>query len=872
MQEEDPRQTEQAEPRRSHIIERPRLLKLLDEAAETARVILLVAPAGYGKTTLARQWATGDGRHVVWYAATPSSRDVAVLALGLLTALGDSLSPEAHAAVQSRVAALCDPDAEAELVASLIAKYLAALAPATWLVLDNYQDAASAAAEQLFCRLVSIPSLKILIASRVQPVWASARIRLYGELAEITTDALAMTIDEAEAVLRSASAAATPEIITLAHGWPAVLGLAAPLYRTRTHTTLINGELYEFLAEELFDTLGSWSQHLLLDLSLIASPRPHDARALLGPTGAIALADLTSVGLVSQFRDSMTMHPLVRSFCVEKLRSTADAGVADRVVRITELLTREKRWDELFTLISVVPSLDSFAALLRHSLAQLVAEGRLATLVSWMDFAAREEWDHPLIDLADAELAHRRGDFLRGNAIATRAARSFARADPLTARAYVIAARCAHQRGMDHRALELAELAATCAIDLTDKIDAAWLLFLSSLSLEADDAAQHLDAFAALLSATDVDRSLQLSAGQMTLARQTATLDVNAALHTAEQILPLVSRSSDFYIRSSYLLSLAYSMLLVGRYGEAFEVARDALEEFYDQGITFPRPYMLLIQATAELGLKRLGRARALLHAAYETTTSGSHATLIAATLHRRLLIAAGNLSDASVPNQDADPERSAVPLWLAAEDHAYRALALVAAGDAASARDAASRSRRVSRSVEVVTLTSFVAALTGDPAAVEDGLVTSFAEVVRLSAFDPFVSVYRAVPQVLDVLASNESFIQILASILKCSRDTALARRFGIPKPPASQPATLSPREAEVFDLLLQGLSNRRIAATLFISEVTVKVHLRHIFEKLQVRSRAEAITVGLARGRGSRNGHPTGLSLHDDYGHLQS
>jgi DNA-binding NarL/FixJ family response regulator len=51
-----------------------------------------------------------------------------------------------------------------------------------------------------------------------------------------------------------------------------------------------------------------------------------------------------------------------------------------------------------------------------------------------------------------------------------------------------------------------------------------------------------------------------------------------------------------------------------------------------------------------------------------------------------------------------------------------------------------------------------------------------------------------------------------------------------------------LSHREREVYELLAQGRSNRDIARTLFISESTTKVHVRHIFEKLGVRSRAEA------------------------------
>ena len=51
-----------------------------------------------------------------------------------------------------------------------------------------------------------------------------------------------------------------------------------------------------------------------------------------------------------------------------------------------------------------------------------------------------------------------------------------------------------------------------------------------------------------------------------------------------------------------------------------------------------------------------------------------------------------------------------------------------------------------------------------------------------------------------------------------------------------------LSRREHEVYELIIQGRTNREIASTLFISESTAKVHVRHIFEKLGVHTRAEA------------------------------
>jgi LuxR family maltose regulon positive regulatory protein len=58
----------------SYIIKRPRLTKLLDESE--ARIILLCAPAGYGKTTLAREWVETRSEAVAWYGARDARSDI----------------------------------------------------------------------------------------------------------------------------------------------------------------------------------------------------------------------------------------------------------------------------------------------------------------------------------------------------------------------------------------------------------------------------------------------------------------------------------------------------------------------------------------------------------------------------------------------------------------------------------------------------------------------------------------------------------------------------------------------------------------------------------------------------------------------------
>ena len=66
----------------------------------------------------------------------------------------------------------------------------------------------------------------------------------------------------------------------------------------------------------------------------------------------------------------------------------------------------------------------------------------------------------------------------------------------------------------------------------------------------------------------------------------------------------------------------------------------------------------------------------------------------------------------------------------------------------------------------------------------------------------------------------------------------------------PVHAPTRLSPRELEILALVAAGASNKQIAVACGVSPNTVKVHLAHLFEKLGVTTRAEAVATGIARG----------------------
>jgi DNA-binding NarL/FixJ family response regulator len=83
-------------------------------------------------------------------------------------------------------------------------------------------------------------------------------------------------------------------------------------------------------------------------------------------------------------------------------------------------------------------------------------------------------------------------------------------------------------------------------------------------------------------------------------------------------------------------------------------------------------------------------------------------------------------------------------------------------------------------------------------------------------------------------------------------------SRLLGQVRSPAREP--LSERELDVLGLIARGASNREAAASLFISEATVKTHLLHLYAKLGVNDRAAAVAAGFERGLLPRPAVPEG------------
>ena len=125
-------------------------------------------------------------------------------------------------------------------------------------------------------------------------------------------------------------------------------------------------------------------------------------------------------------------------------------------------------------------------------------------------------------------------------------------------------------------------------------------------------------------------------------------------------------------------------------------------------------------------------------------------------------------------------------------------------------------------------------------------------ARIIILTTYDTDNEIYRAIKAgAKGYLLKDARREELLDCIRKVNRgDTCIPQELVQKLAAGMSGEILTGRELGVLALLARGKSNKEIGSNLFISETTVKGHLRHIFTKLDVLSRTEAVTVASRRG----------------------
>ena len=317
-----------------------------------SRVRMLIASAGYGKTTLAEQWAAAAGRQAVWYRCRNASADVAFLAVGLAE-VASELLPGCDRRLRERLIATRDPSVEVEILADMLAEDVANWPPEAWLVIDDYHLVLRSPEAERFVEILFERSpVNLLIASRERPTWLTSRLLLYGQLFELDQADLAMDSDETDSMLDEQRAATADGLVALADGWPAVIGLACVTNSDVSTPGATPEQLYEFFAEEIYRRLDTEVQ---IDLGVIAVAPALDrevVHALLGTTrGDRVIAESRGIGILDNRDGRLGLHPLARVFFETRAHRDALARRPSAVRICLQIYKERGDWDSAFELI-----------------------------------------------------------------------------------------------------------------------------------------------------------------------------------------------------------------------------------------------------------------------------------------------------------------------------------------------------------------------------------------------------------------------------------------------------------------------------------------------------------------------------------------
>jgi LuxR family maltose regulon positive regulatory protein len=264
---------------RTNLVTRLRLTARLDEGVR-GKLILVCAPAGFGKSTLLSEWVLGSELPVGWLSLDEGDNDPARFLSYMIAAIRTVEADIGERALSLLRSSQLVPT---QVVLTMLVNELAAVPHDLALILDDYHLIENEAVHTALAFLLEHlpPQTHLVIASRTDPPLPLTRLLAGGQLTKLTASDLRFTSEEAGAFLTEAMGLelSAEEVTTLeehTEGWIAGLQLAALSLRGRedgsafiSAFTGTNRHVFDYLAEEVLDRQPEGIRTFLIQTSIL---------------------------------------------------------------------------------------------------------------------------------------------------------------------------------------------------------------------------------------------------------------------------------------------------------------------------------------------------------------------------------------------------------------------------------------------------------------------------------------------------------------------------------------------------------------------------------------------------------------------------
>ncbi|HEY7133713.1 MAG TPA: AAA family ATPase [Acidimicrobiia bacterium] len=403
-----PWKTSRAEVPRSLLIERL--------VAAGDRLVAVAAPAGYGKTTLLRQWAEADERPFAWVAADGTSNDPRALLLAIMRAL-DDLDPFGHHAVSSL------DGAETQTVASVLhmGAVLATLGTPCVLVIDDVHHLVSPHALLVVSEVSrALPSGSRLVLSGRCDATLDLELlpgHVFARPLRVGASDLAFDATEGELLLGATGvlldAGELETVMRRTEGWPTALAIAAMSLDDDNSVDDFDGgdrRIVDYVDRAVLDQLEPTIVDFLLQTAVLEELTPSLCDAVSERDDSAQLlerlhrANLFVVPLDSR-AERFRYHRLFREALQHELHRRDPLAEQPLHRRASGWYTAHGRLEPAIR-HSIAASDDEHAAwLVWQNAPTCITRGQVATLQHWLDaFGEDQTAGHPLLALTAASV------------------------------------------------------------------------------------------------------------------------------------------------------------------------------------------------------------------------------------------------------------------------------------------------------------------------------------------------------------------------------------------------------------------------------------------------------------------------------------